>query len=121
MVVVVRDERIRGILPEGTPQEQLMLASDDVVRRANPNPPSSPPFLSSGGGWTILWNPELLQPTGFSLSEPFLDFFHDFKGGLAPPEPPLEFFFLSFRGKATRWVSFAPKIFFSFREKFTKS
>ena len=34
VVVVVRDERIRGILPEGTPQEQLMLASDDVVRQA---------------------------------------------------------------------------------------
>ena len=34
MVVVVRDERIRGILPEGTPEEQLLLASDDVVRQA---------------------------------------------------------------------------------------
>ena len=43
------------------------------------------------------------------------------KGGLTPPEPPWSFCFLSFRGKATRWVSFAPKIFFSFREKNTKS
>ena len=34
MVVVVRDERIGGILPEGTPEEQLLLASDDVVRQA---------------------------------------------------------------------------------------
>ena len=33
MLVVVQNDRLQAVLPEGTPEELLTLASDDVLRQ----------------------------------------------------------------------------------------